>query len=141
MARQPVVFQSTHRIKFSDLDPYNHLRTAMYPAYYVDHRMDGLRRYAGWDLQALARLPFMVWVRRLEVDFLKPVIGDQEVTITSFVHEFQGPDAQIECTMADQKGAVVSRCRMVVTCVDKTTNRGMDWPADAIAKFFEDRTP
>jgi predicted nucleic acid-binding protein len=33
-----------------DLDPYKHMRTAMYSAYYVDHRMDALREQAGWDL-------------------------------------------------------------------------------------------
>ena len=139
MAKQPVVYQSTHRIKFSDLDPYNHLRTALYPAYYVDHRMDGLRHYAGWDLKTLARMPFMVWVRRMEVEFLKPAIGDQEITITSFVREFQGPDAHIECTMVDRTGAIVSRCLMIVACVDKGTNRAMDWPPDAMAKFYEER--
>jgi len=59
MSKTPVVYKSTHRIKFSELDPYNHLRTVVYAGYYVDHRMDGLREHAGWDLQTLAKLPFM----------------------------------------------------------------------------------
>ena len=89
MSKTPVVYKSTRRIKFSDLDPYNHMRTAVYSAYYVDHRMNGLREHVGWDLKTLATLPFMVWVRRMEVDFLRPVVGDQEITITSFVREFR----------------------------------------------------
>ena len=140
MSNRPVVFKSTHRIKFAELDPYNHLRTALYPAYYVDHRMDGLRERVGWDLKALEQLPFMAWVRRMEVDFLQPAIGDQEITITSFVREFRGPDAHIECSMADKTGKTLSRCLMIVACVDKRTNRAIDWPADAIALFFEERT-
>jgi acyl-CoA thioester hydrolase len=55
----------------------------------------------------LGKLPFMVWVRRMEVDFLQPAVGDQEITITSFVREFRGPDG------------------------------AMDWPADTMALFFE----
>ena len=51
MSKTPVVYKSTHRIKFSDLDPYQHMRTAVYSAYYVDHRMNGLREHAGWDLE------------------------------------------------------------------------------------------
>jgi acyl-CoA thioester hydrolase len=137
MAKTPVVYRSTHRIKFSDLDPYNHMRTALYSAYYVDHRMNSLREYVGWDLKTLAKLPFMILVRRMEVDFLRPIVGDQEITITSFVGEFRGPDAYIECSMVDEAGKEVSHCLMIVAYVDKGTNRAMDWPADTMALFFE----
>lgn len=136
MSRTPVLYKSAHRVKFSELDPYNHLRTAVYASYFVDHRMNGLREYAGWDLKTLANLPFMAWVKRMEIDFLQPAVGDQEITITSFVREFRGPDAYIECSMDDAAGTHVSRCEMIVTCVSKATNRAMDWPADAMALFF-----
>jgi acyl-CoA thioester hydrolase len=138
--KTPVVYKSTHRIKFSDLDPYNHMHTAVYSAYFVDHRMDSLRVYVGWDLKTLEKLPFMIWVRRMEVDFLRPVVGDQQITITSFVREFRGPDAHIECTMVDEAGNTVSRCLMIVAYVDKSTNRATDWPANTIALFFEEGT-
>src|SRR6476469_7651450 len=101
MPKAPIVYKSTHRIRFSELDPYGHVNTGNYATYYVDHRIEGLRDNAGWDLTALGALPFMVWVRRIEIDFLRPARGDQEITITSFVREFRGPDALIECTMVD----------------------------------------
>lgn len=135
---KPVVFKTTHRVKFSDLDPYNHMRTAAYSAYYVDHRMEGLREFIGWDLKALEQLSFMVWVRRMEIDFVQPAIGDQEITITSSVREFHGPDAHIACSMVNAAGREISRCLMVVACVDKATSRSMDWPAKAIKLFFSE---
>ncbi len=138
ISNKPVVFKTTHRVKFSDLDPYDHMRTAAYSAYYVDHRMEGLRASIGWDLKALAQLPFMAWVRRMEIDFLYPAVGDQEITITSFVREFRGSDADIACSMVNTAGRELSRCLMVVACVDKATNRSMDWPAEAIALFFRE---
>jgi acyl-CoA thioester hydrolase len=116
------------------------MRTAIYSAYYIDHRMNGLREQAGWDLETLAKLPFMVWVRRMEIDFIRPVAGDQEITITSYVQEFLGSDSHIECSMNDEAGKTLSRCLMIVACVDKSTNRAMDWPADAIALFFNKET-
>jgi acyl-CoA thioester hydrolase len=137
MPKTPVVYKSSHRINFSELDPYNHLRTAVYSGYYVDHRTNGLREHVGWDLKRLARLPFMVWVRRMEIDFLLPAVGDQEITITSFVREFRGADAHIECSMVDEGGKTLSRCLMIVACVDKGTSRAMDWPAETMALFFE----
>lgn len=137
MSKTPAIYKSMHRIKFSELDPYNHLRTEVYAGYYVDHRTDGLRQYVGWDLKTLAKLPFMVWVRRMEVDFIRPVVGDQEITITSFVREFRGADAHIECKMLDDVGKEFSRCLMIVAYVDKATNRATDWPVDIMALFFE----
>jgi acyl-CoA thioester hydrolase len=116
------------------------MRTAVYSAYFVDHRMTGLRDYIGWDLKTLATLPLMVWVRRMEIDFLRPAIGDQQITITSFVREFRGPDAYIECSMVDVAGKEIARCLMIVAYVDKSTNRAADWPADTMALFFQDGT-
>jgi acyl-CoA thioester hydrolase len=137
MSKAPIVYKTTHRIKFSDLDPYNHVGTGTYATYYVDHRMEGLRDHVGWDLQTLGSLPFMTWVRRMEIDFLRPARADQEITITSFVREFRGADALIECTMADAAGNGLSRCLMTVAHVDKQTSRATDWPPDLVALFFE----
>jgi len=137
MSKVPIVYKSTHRVKFSELDPYNHVSTGEYATYYADHRMEGLRDYVGWDLETLGTLPFMVWVRRMEIDFLRPARGDQEITITSFVREFRGPDALIECAMVDSGGTNVSRCVMTVAHVDKKTSRATDWPPDLMEVFFE----
>jgi acyl-CoA thioester hydrolase len=133
----PIIFKTKHRVRFSDLDPYNHMSTARYGTYFVDHRMEGLRDHVGWNAKALAELPFMVWVRRIEIDFVRPARADQEITITSFVREFQGPDAVIACTMVDEAGKELSRCLMTVAYVDKATTRAKDWPADVAALFYE----
>lgn len=136
----PIIFKTTHRVRFSDLDLYNHMSTARYAAYYVDHRMEGLRDELGWNLKALGALPFMVVVRRLEVDFIRPALGDQEITIRSFVRDFHGPDAIIECAMVAAAGKEVSRCLMTVAYVDRETNRTADWPERVAALFFEKET-
>ena len=137
MTAKPIVFTTTHRVQFSELDPYNHVGTGRFATYFVDHRMQGLSRHIGWDVATLSTLPFAVWVRRLEIDFVRPVVADQEITITSFVREFRGADATIDCTMVDAAGKTLSRAVMIAACVDKTTSRGTDWPADAIALFYE----
>jgi acyl-CoA thioester hydrolase len=137
MSNVPAVYKSIHGINFSDLDPYKHMRTAMYSAYFVDHRMMALREQAGWDLQTLERLPFMAFARRMDVEFLRPVVGDQTITITSFVREFIGSNAHINCMMVDERGKILSQCQMTVCYVDKATNKPSDWPNDVMALFFE----
>ena len=132
-----VPYTSMHRIRFSDLDPNDHVSTANYATYFVDHRMEALRDTVGWDLKTLRDLPFMVFVRRLEIDFLRPARGDQEVSITSFVRDFRGPDAHIECIMVDGTGKSVARCQMIVAHVDRETRRATDWPPEQVALFYE----
>src|SRR3954463_14192003 len=109
MPKAPIVYTTTHQIQFSDLDPYNHLSTGRYGTYYTNHRMEGLREYVGWDMKTLGTLPFMLWVRRIEIDFIRPVLGDQEITITSFTREFRGSDAFVECAMLNSAGKILSR--------------------------------
>jgi acyl-CoA thioester hydrolase len=134
---KPIVYKTTHRILFSDLDPYDHVSTANYATYFVDHRMAGLSENLGWDVAALRTLPFMMFVRKMEIDFLRPARGGQEIAITSFVREFYGPDAVIELEMVDTRGKTLSRCVMTCAHVDRLTQRASDWPADVAALFFE----
>ena len=137
MARNPVVYQTTHCIAFSELDPFQHMSTGNYARYFTDHRMEGLATYAGWDLPTLGTLGFMTWVRRMEIDFIRSVGAGQEISITSFVRAFHGPDAMIECTMTDAAGTPVATCLMVVAHVDARTHRATDWPDGLQALFFE----
>ena len=51
----PIVFNTKQRVTFSDLDPYNHVRTAAYSRYYVDHRMNGLRENVGGAYQSIQK--------------------------------------------------------------------------------------
>ena len=64
-------------------------------------------------------------------------MGDQEITITSFVRDFHGPDANIECTMTNEAGKELAHCHMIVAYVDKATNHAADWTEAAIAPFYE----
>ena len=55
--------------------------------------------------------------------------------------DFEGADAHIECVMEDEAGASLSRCRIVVTYVDRATGRPADWPAGAIEPFVVREAP
>ena len=137
MTQTPILFETKHQILFSDLDPYKHMRSDNYASYFVNHRMLGLRKYLGWDQKALETAPFMVWMRRIEIDFKRPVWGDCEVVINSYVLDFNGPDAFIECTMTDGGSVVFAKCLMIVAHVDKEKMSACDWPEDRKALFFQ----
>jgi len=137
MEKKPIVFTSTHPVVFSDLDPYKHMRSDRYATYFLNNRMLGLNKYLGWDQKALETSPFMVWIRRLEIDYLRPVWGDREITVTSYVSKFEGVDAYIECAMTDGGEITYSKCLMIVAHIDRATNRSCEWPEDRKALFYE----
>jgi len=134
----PIVFRTTRRAGFSELDPFDHLSTGRYASWFVDHRMHGLQDHLGWDAHALSELGFLTWVRRMEIDFRRPVLAGQEVVMTSQVREFRGSDAVVDCVMASTSGRVLASCVMTVAHVDASTRRATDWPPEHSAVFFED---
>ena len=68
MPRTPIVFTTTHRVQFSDLDPYNHVGTGRFATIFVDHRMQGLSRRIGWD--AATTVPSEDCLSKLGLQFL-----------------------------------------------------------------------
>lgn len=138
MTGKPIVYETSHQVSFSDLDPYGHMTTGRYATYFTDHRMQGLSENLGWTLPALEGLPFMAWVRRMEIDFIRSARPDQKIVITSFVRDFRGPDALVECSMLDSAGKVLALCVMIVAYVEKATSRAADWPSELQALFFHD---
>lgn len=140
MSRKGIVYTTKHQVRFADLDPYQHMATEHYGGYFMEHRMSGLRENVGWDLKTLNTLPFAVWIRRMEIDFVRPVAGDSVLTITSAVREFRGPDAIIDCTMVDQNGKTNAKCMMIACCVDKKSMRPTDWTPELMDRFFEPET-
>jgi acyl-CoA thioester hydrolase len=131
----PRIYRSQHRVAFSELDPYNHMGTAAYARLFVDHRMAALRDTVGWSHDVIGQLPFLLWVRRLEIDFVRPAIGDLELALASFVREFRGADAIIDCTMSDRSGKLIAQCVMTVAHVDRAAKRATDWPVDVTVLF------
>jgi acyl-CoA thioesterase FadM len=75
----PIQFKTTHRVRVSDLDPYDHMTTASDAGYFIDHRMEGLAEVIGWDLATVGALPFLMWTRRLEVEFILAARRDRAV--------------------------------------------------------------
>jgi acyl-CoA thioester hydrolase len=138
---RPIVYKTQHRIRFSDLDAYDHVSTGNYATYFVDHRMAALAQNLGWDTERLRQLPFMMWVKRLELDFVRSARGHQDISITSFVQSFSGSDVLIECTMRDEKDKTLARCLMTATHIDRASSRPSAWPADIAALFFEPAQP
>ena len=72
------------------LDPYNHMSTAHYGTYYVDHRMEDLRDNIRWDAKALEHFCSSsgsgAWC-----DFMRPARADRDRDLLVWLPGFRGP--------------------------------------------------
>lgn len=131
-----IVFESVHRVRFRDVDPYGHMNMAHYLAYYGDHRFEGMRRFIGLDLKAIAELPIAFHTRSVEIEYLKPLVADQEFKILSYVAELRRSQCYVALEMQNESSEKVSTARMRIGCIDKVTGRPCGWPGGLMERFF-----
>ncbi len=136
MEKQPIVFKSTHRAKFSEIDLHGHMNNEHYLSYFMDHRFIGLRENLGWDLVTIAKLPVLFVVNNVNISYLKPVKADQAFQISSHVEIFNESTCTISCTMGDEKN-IYSKCEMKLTCIDQKSRQVSEWPKELISKFYQ----
>lgn len=134
--KKPIVFHTTHRAKFSEVDPYGHVNTQHYLAYFLDHRFTGCRENLGLDLKEIGKLPILFPTTSVTIDFKRPILGDEEFSIESKVVEVSEQKCIVECSMTKSNKDIASTCRFEFTCVDKKTGKTTPWPAGFIDRFF-----
>ena len=136
-AKKPIVFNTIHRSRFSDLDPYGHMNTLHYISYFIDHRFTECRQKLQLDLKAMSELPIIFVNSGIQVKFRKPIFGDEEFSITSKITEVTEKNCVVDLEMKKTNGDIASTCRLDIICLDKKNQRPTPWPAEFIERFFE----
>ena len=134
---KPILFETRHRVRFREVDPYGHMNMAYYVAYYSDHRFEGMREFIGLDFKGIDALPVAFHIRSVEVEYLRPLVADQEFVIRSSVVELKRTQCVVELKMTDKDEQVVSTCRMRIGCIDKATGRICAWSDGLMERFFQ----
>lgn len=134
--KKPIKFRTTHRANFSQIDPYGHMNTQHYLGYFLEHRLTGLRENLGLNLKTLQKSPYGFVARSVTIDLIRPVLGDEEFIIESFVTTFNGKNCYITCEMKSQAGVTLAISEMNFVCVDKTTGRSTPYPQEIQDQFF-----
>ena len=135
--RDPIIFDTRHRVRFREIDVYGHMNMAHYLAYYMDHRFEGMRRFIGLDFREIAELSVAFHTRNVEIEYLRPLVADQEFTIRSHVSELKKSQCVVDFTMVDADEKVVSTAKMRVGCIDKAKTKPCGWPNGLMERFFK----
>ena len=134
--KTPVQFKTQHRSKFFEIDPYGHMNTNYYITYFLEHRFTGMREFIRYDLAALTNLEVAFFTRRLDIEFLRPIAGDEPFQIVSSTTSVGHTDAVVLGEAIKENGKVATKYHLELVCVDKATGRPTPWPAHVIDKFF-----
>ncbi len=84
-----MVHKTTFKVRFGELDPYNHVNHAIYVAWFEAGRAEALESVE-MSLQAMADLGFQVVVTDLAVQYKVPGRAGDEVTVETWVSEIGG---------------------------------------------------
>ncbi len=137
----PIVFHTQHRPRFSELDPYGHMNTQHYVAYFLEHRFAGLRQQLGLGFVEIGTLPCAMVVKSLSTRFRRPVCGDQEFHIHSQVASYSEREATIDGQMLGPDGVTHATFSLILCCVDKKCGAPTPWPEGLLARFYQRGAP
>jgi len=79
--------RTQHRVRFHELDPYDHVNHAMYVTYFEIGRVDALAAVE-LGLTALKEVGYQLVVTRLDVRFRKAATAGDDLVISTGVSDF-----------------------------------------------------
>jgi len=127
-------FSITLKVRFYELDPFNHVNNGVY-LFYFDHARD---EYVDQALSGCEKLPaseIRYVVARTEVDFLAPAIGGDILEIMGYVSSFGRSSLTFEQEIVrPQDKCILARARTVLVWTD-AEGRSSPLP-DAVRRAF-----
>lgn len=131
----PVVFITQHRVRFREVDIYGHMNMAHYLTYIQDHRFEGMRKHLALGIEELMALPVALHVRAVEIEYLRPLMADQEFVIKSYVTEWKSAQCFVAVEIYDSVEEIVATGKMRIGCIEKSSNRPCIWPVGVKERF------
>ncbi len=134
---KPIEFETRHRVRFREIDAYGHMNMAYYLLYYTDHRFEGMRRFVKMDFKELEGMSIAFHVRSVEIEYLRPLIADQEFVIRSHISEMKRSQCIVDFKLTDLDEQLVSTAKMRIGCINKQSLRPCGWPEGVMERYFE----
>jgi acyl-CoA thioester hydrolase len=110
-----MVHTTTFRVRFGELDPYNHVNHAIYVAWFEAGRAEALESI-GMSLNAMAELGFQIVVTDLIVAYKVPAVAGDEVTVETWVSEIGGARSTWSQRIIRSGGAKADEPATTVLC-------------------------
>ena len=123
-------FSCPIQVRWRDLDAFGHVNNATFASYLEMARTDAWTALFG-GRNALA-IPF--FVKRLEIDYRRPIGLEDEVRVWLRVDETRGASFTFEYVV-EAGGEIAAEAVTKLACVDKTTGKPVPIEAGVRAKL------
>lgn len=127
--------QTKLNVRFMDFDALHHVNNARYLNYLEESRI----KYCQDVLDLFTDIDkFNVLVARIEIDFMKPILFNSEVTVHTRVPKIGGKSLLFEsiiCSKLHDREAIVSRAVQTLVSFDPKTNESIMVPQDIRSKI------
>lgn len=108
--------QTTLRVRWGELDPYNHVNHAVYSSYLEHARVESLT-HLDTGMQALAAQDLQIVVVRSDVRFRAPATAGDELVVTTSIGEM-GAATMTWTQHIERGGERIVEAQITAACID-----------------------
>jgi acyl-CoA thioester hydrolase len=134
---EPIVYTAQLPVRFADLDPFGHVNASHYLDYVVSSRFLYAREHLGITAEALMSRKIGFYLAQASSEFLRPIIGVQTVTVSSWVEKIEGAKLHVPYELhLDENRLLASKGQLLFLVIDLATNKPQPCPDWAREWFF-----
>ena len=127
MSPQPIIYQKEMQIRFSDLDPYNHVNAANYLNLVATSRLFFLEQDLNTPLSTFTKKGIGWYLKSSKIDYLRPIVGIGSILCKSHVKEHSDGILKILFEITSVDGSTIySKGELDYVTVDLATGKKRD---------------
>ncbi len=130
-------FSTTIELRFSDLDGYGHVNSAVYFTYLETARVKLFRE----EFAELTRQGVYLVVARAECDFRLPILFTDTVEVTAVISRIGGASFDLDYTLHNGSGKTFATARTTMVCFDNNAGATLPVPASIRALYEPEGMP
>ncbi|MBN2668627.1 MAG: acyl-CoA thioesterase [Bacteroidales bacterium] len=115
------------RIRYGETDRMNYAYYGNYALYYEVGRAELLRSF-GMDYSELEAKGVILPVMNMHIDYFKPAVYDELITITTYVHQLPKASIKFDYEIYNSENILINKGYTTLVFVDKNTKKPMRAP-------------
>lgn len=119
------------RVRYGETDQMGYCYYGNYASYFEVGRVEAMRSL-GMSYRSLEEDGVMLPVSHFEVDYIRPALYDDELSVTTAITELKGPRLFFEYEIVNSKGELVAKAKTTLVFVAKTTMRPIAPPTEFV---------
>ena len=134
------ISRSTLRVRYAETDQMSVVYYGVYPQYFEVGRVEALRQL-NMSYREMEDAGIMLPVLRLEINYHRPALYDDELTVVTMIRELPGTRIRFEHEIRSAEDKLLTTGMVELVFVDKETRKPRRAPDDLLERlkpFMED---